>query len=235
MKKIIALTLALGMTVGIASACGKKAEPVEEETEAIIEEETEEEVEDETEPVVTEEVTEASKASEGVVNNVPSTTAEYGVLYTIIDDKNDDQHYIKGVSLGGNQTGSSEFNSKEPSTDSIRCVFLLNEWISVTLDDEAPDEVQVYVFKFVDDLSLYKDVDFNGDIEGYVAMATLTRPEEEGAEWGEFYVNPEDADPSDFSLVFVYQGKAVSQIRIALFAEGSLQDLSDSELEALTK
>ena len=162
MKKIIALTLALGMTVGIASACGKKAEPVEEETEAKIEEETEEEVEDETEPVVTEEVTEASKASEGVVNNVPSTTAEYGVLYTIIDDKNDDQHYIKGVSLGGNQTGSSEFNSKEPATDSIRCVFLLNEWISVTLDDEAPDEVQVYVFKFVDDLSLYKDVDFNG-------------------------------------------------------------------------
>ena len=38
MKKIIALTLALVMTTGIVAACGKKSEPVEDETEEEIEE-----------------------------------------------------------------------------------------------------------------------------------------------------------------------------------------------------
>lgn len=235
MKKIIALTLALGMTVGIASACGKKAEPaIEEETGEEVEEVTEEETEAETEPEVTEEETEDPKANEVVVDIDPSIIAEYGVLYTINVDDNY-QAYIKGISLGGNQTGTTEFNSKELATDGVRCLFQLNEWISITLDDEAPDGLQVYVFKFINDPNLYNDVKFDDTIEGYVAMCSLTKPEEEGNVWGEFYVNPDDSNPGDYNLVFVYQGKAVSQIRVALVAENSVQDLSDSEIEALTK
>lgn len=238
MKKIIALTLSLGMTVGIASACGKKAEPaIEEETGEEVEEteeETEKETEEETEQEVRDEEVVTPETSEATANTDPSIFAAYGVLYTINVSANY-QSFIEGISLSGNQTGSSELNSKELSLLDVRCSFMLNEWISFYLDDKSPDGIQVYAFKFVNDPNLYNDVTFDENIEGYVAMCNLSKPEEEGVSWGDFYINPVDADPGDYTFVFVYQGKAIHQMRVLLAAEGTLQNLTDTEVEALTR
>lgn len=157
-----------------------------------------------------------------------------GELYQFDKDA-EDGPVISGLSLAGNQLGSSELNSKDPDVKGIRCVFLLNEWVEFHLDTYVDEGIQVYVFKHSDDAAVYSEKKYSDDDESIFAECSLERPEEEDYQWGEFYLNPEYADPGVYDIVFVKGGKAVAVIEANFFAEESLGDISDEELSAMMK
>lgn len=143
----------------------------------------------------------------------------------------DGEKIIRGLSLSGNRSGTAEFNSKEPATEEIRCIFELNEYVGIVLDTEQ-GTVSVYVLKHRDDQSSYGSYEARElcDLDDFVTLGDLEL--EEDGSWGEFYVNPEDAEPGYYDLVFVADGKFVSLVT-RFYGEGELSGKTDAELEKL--
>ena len=143
----------------------------------------------------------------------------------------DGEKIIRGLSLSGNRSGTAEFNSKEPATEEIRCIFELNEYVGIVLDTEQ-GTVSVYVLKHRDDQSSYGSYEERElcDLDDFVTLGDLEL--EEDGSWGEFYVNPEDAEPGYYDLVFVADGKFVSLV-VRFYGEGELSGKTDAELEKL--
>ena len=142
----------------------------------------------------------------------------------------DGEEIIRGVSLSGNRSGTAEFNSKDPAAEGIRCVFELNEYVGVTPDTDET-LMSVYVFKHREDQSSYEKTDFSDPGDDFVTVHESERDED--GRWGEFYVNPEDAEPGYYDLVFTVDGKAVASLVTRFFSEGELEDKTDAELEKL--
>ena len=142
----------------------------------------------------------------------------------------DGEEIIRGVSLSGNRSGTAEFNSKGPATEGIRCIFELNEYVGVLLDTEA-GSVSAYVLEHRDDQSSYEKTDFSAPYDDFFAVFD-SEPDEDGPR-GEFYVNPEDAEPGYYDLVFTVDGKAVASLVTRFYAQGELEDKTDAELEKL--
>ena len=65
-----------------------------------------------------------------------------GELYIVGDTP-----VVKGVCVADNQAGSSDFNSKDPATKGIRCLFELNEWLEFVLDTDGTDSLKVFAYK----------------------------------------------------------------------------------------
>lgn len=142
---------------------------------------------------------------------------------------------IKGLTLKGNQHGTSEFNAKDPDVKGIRCIFALNEWIEFYLDTTATEGIWVYVYKHADDAKVYTDMGFTEEDTKVLASCTLAKPEEAGNQWGSFYLNPEYAQPGVYDIVFVKDGKAVAVMKANFFKEGELDGKSDDDLRGLMK
>ncbi len=144
----------------------------------------------------------------------------------------DGEKIIRGLSLSGNRSGTAEFNSKEPATEEIRCIFELNEYVGIVLDTEQ-GTVSVYVLKHRDDQSSYGSYEGRElcDLDDFVTLGDLELDED--GNWGEFYLNPEDAEPGYYDLVFTVDSKAVASLVTRFFSEGELESKTDAELEKL--
>ena len=136
------------------------------------------------------------------------------------------------MSISGNRSGTAEFNSKEPATEGIRCVFELDEYVGVTPDTDET-RVSVYVFKHREDQSSYGKTDLSDPGDECVTVFESERNED--GYWGEFYLNPEDADPGYYDFVFAVRGKAVASLVTRFYAPDELGDKTDAELEKLMR
>lgn len=157
-----------------------------------------------------------------------------GELYQFDKDA-DGGPVIKGLTLKGNQCGTSEFNAKDPDVKGIRCIFQLNEWAEFYLDTTVNEGVYVYVYKHADDAKVYTDMGFTEEDTKVLATCTLTKPEEAADQWGSLYLNPENAQPGVYDIVFVKDGKAVAVMKANFFKEGDLDGKSDDDLRAMMK
>ncbi len=144
----------------------------------------------------------------------------------------DGDEIVRGMTISGNRSGTAEFNSKDPAAEGIRCVFELNEYVGVTPDTDET-LMSVYVFKHREDQSSYEKTDFSDPGDDFVTVHESERDED--GRWGEFYVNPEDAEPGYYDLVFTVDGKAVASLVTRFCAQGELENKTDAELEKLMK
>ncbi len=141
---------------------------------------------------------------------------------------------LRGISLSGNRAGSSEFNSKSPSTEDIRCIFELNEWVDVYLDTDAESGLKCWTFRHQDEPEFYLDNTVSEDAEGFVQVCELSKnPDDANASWGSFYLSPEDCSPGLYDLVFTSSGKPVAVILTRFYNEEELGSRSDEELTQL--
>ncbi|MEE5991232.1 MAG: hypothetical protein V3G41_11185 [Lachnospiraceae bacterium] len=157
-----------------------------------------------------------------------------GELYQFDKDA-DGGPVIKGLTVKGNQCGTSEFNAKDPDVKGIRCIFQLNEWVEFYLDTTVNEGIYVYVYKHADDAKVYTDMGFTEEDTKVLATCTLTKPEEAADQWGSLYLNPDSADPGVYDIVFVKDGKAVAVMKANFFKEGDLDGKSDDDLRAMMK
>ena len=200
-------------------------------------------------PASAQETTKAASAGEnkgsgeGAGGNTDATTKNTdagaivllpGELYQFDKDA-DGGPVIKGLTLKGNQYGSSEFNDKAPDVKGIRCIFALNEWVEFYLDTNAASGLWVYVYKHADDAKVYTDMGFTEEDTKVLAACNLTKPEEAGNQWGSLYLNPDNAQPGVYDIVIVKDGKAVAVMKAHFAKEDSLGDKSDDDLRGMMK
>ena len=157
-----------------------------------------------------------------------------GELYQFDKDA-DGGPVIKGLTLKGNQLGTAEFNAKDPDVKGIRCIFQLNEWVEFYPDTTVTGGIYVYVYKHADDAKVYTDMGFTEEDTKVLATCTLTKPEEADYQWGSLYVNPDNAQPGVYDIVFVKDGKAVAVMKANFFKEGDLDGKSDDDLRGMMK
>lgn len=159
-----------------------------------------------------------------------------GKLYFINTDNADIQVMTK-LTLSGNQFGSSEFNSKAPSTEGIRSGFALNEWVEFYPEASADNGITVYVLEHREDQASYVTTQYGDQMPGFVTYVKLYHNVEEDPEgtWGSFYLNPDEWKPGYYDFVFTYEGKAFATMLTYFFAEGDLEGKTDAELEKIVK
>jgi hypothetical protein len=72
---------------------------------------------------------------------------------------------------------------------------------------------------------------------GFVQYCDLHYPADEenpdNWNWGSFYLNKEECEPSYYDFVFTYEGKAIGVLQTRFYAENELTVKSGAELEAL--
>ncbi|MCR5040587.1 MAG: hypothetical protein K6C36_00655 [Clostridia bacterium] len=225
MKKIFVLLLAVLTAVSFA-ACGGKtvtgdvttAPPADDAAQSTL-------------PAGTE--APADPATEAAATGAPAPTALLpGELYRLGDP---DNPVLTGLSLAGNRYGSTEFNSKPAAAEGIRCVFELNEWVEVTPEAPAQDGLAVWVFSHREDPDEYRDAVLSEETDGFAAFCDLPfDPEAEAnASRGSFYLNPDDAEPGYYDLVFTFEGKPEALMLARFFSEGELDGRSDTELQQM--
>ena len=214
MKKFLALALAVLMLIGLAACGGANNEQ---------ESKPSENGGGDSQPVNTDD---GSKPAE----SDPAAANLTGKLSFIeLDDR--DSSVLRGVTLFGNRAGSAEFNEKSVSIENIRCIFELNEYVGAIPDTDAESGMEVYVLQHRDDQAYYETARFSEETPGFAALYRMERVE--GDDWGEFYLNPEDAAPGYYDFVFVYEGKAIATLLTRFYNQGELEGKSDAELEAL--
>ncbi|MBQ5519998.1 MAG: hypothetical protein IIT90_07890 [Clostridiales bacterium] len=213
MKKLIALIMVCAMSLAVF-ACGKKAPA--------------------TESSKDNKAAQTDDKNGGETTKAPSADALVllpGKL--VIVNEGDNGPVIKGVNVAGNICGTTEFNSKAPAADGVRCVFELNEYLDFYLDTNETSGLKVFAYKHAEDANIYIDRT-NGE-DGAAGFCDLNKPEDAADSWGAFYVNPADWQPGYYDLVFTKDGKAVALMQIKYFNDGEIQGKSDEELTALMK
>ena len=220
MKKFIALIISATMLLSL-SACNKGKGT----------------------PAPANETTKAAAAGEGAGGNTDATkkNADAGAIVLLpgelyqFDKDADGGPVIKGLTVKGNQVGTVEFNAKDPDVKGIRCIFQLNEWVEFYPDTAVTEGIYVYVYKHADDAKVYTDMGFTEEDTKVLATCTLTKPEEAANQWGSLYVNPDNAQPGVYDIVFVKDDKAVAVMKANFFKEGELDGKSDDDLRAMMK
>ena len=220
MKKFIALIISATMLLSL-SACNKGKGT----------------------PAPANETTKAAAAGEGAGGNTDATkkNADAGAIVLLpgelyqFDKDADGGPVIKGITVKGNQVGTVEFNDKDPDVKGIRCIFQLNEWVEFYPDTTVTGGIYVYVYKHADDAKVYTDMGFTEEDTKVLATCTLTKPEEADYQWGSLYVNPDNAQPGVYDIVFVKDGKAVAVMKANFFKEGDLDGKSDDDLRGMMK
>ena len=220
MKKLIALIISATMLLSL-SACNKGKGT----------------------PAPANATTKAAAAGEGAGGNTDATkkNADAGAIVLLpgelyqFDKDADGGPVIKGLTVKGNQVGTVEFNAKDPDVKGIRCIFQLNEWVEFYPDTTVTGGIYVYVYKHADDAKVYTDMGFTEEDTKVLATCTLEKPEEAANQWGSLYVNPDNAQPGVYDIVFVKDGKAVAVMKANFFKEGELDGKSDDELRAMMK
>lgn len=162
------------------------------------------------------------------------TPALTGKLHLInLDDR--DPSILRGVSIYGNRAGSTDFNSKAPATENIRCAFELNEYVGFIPDTDQTYGIKVWILKHREDQSSYETTQFSDLMPGFVNNCDLhfDTDEPENNYWGEFYLNPDDCEPGYYDFVFVYEGKAIATLLTRFYGQDELSEKTDDELANL--
>lgn len=150
---------------------------------------------------------------------------------------------LKGLRLYGNRIGEGDdgsgkgFNYKPASTEDIRCIFALGEWVEIYPDTEETNLV-LLIFNHLEDQSAYETLTFSDAVTmvaGYVAAVSLEKPESSEDPWGSFYLNEDDNDPGYYDFVFVAGTKPVATLLTRFYLEDELDGKSDAELEQIQK
>ena len=174
--------------------------------------------------------TQTADAGKTSKSSLDGAGAVLGKLY-FIEDR--DQP-MKKLSIAGNQLGSTEFNSKDPSTEGIRSFFEMNEWVEFT--PEADKSFDVWVLTHRDDWDYYLDADFSEEMKGFANYCELYYDPDSGFDtWGALYLNPDDSDPGLYDFVFTSDDKAFAILKTRFYNETELDGKSDAELEKLMK
>lgn len=154
-----------------------------------------------------------------------------GIYYAISGDDRD-ASVITGLTISGNRSGTTDYNSKPASTTGIRCIFELNEYVSVIPSTSVTSGLKVYVLKHREDPASYETEKFSEETPGFAALYEMDLRGEN--DWGDFYLNPDDCEAGEYDFVFVYKDKAIGRLQVRFYNEGELSEKADSELEALT-
>ncbi len=171
-------------------------------------------------------------SSAGNANNSDDETQSEmipGKLYQLGDT--DKEPVVKGVKLGGNQIGGT-LNDREPADDNIRFLFALSEWVYVYPDTEKKSGLSVYVTEHQKDAETITD-SFLAALSDDTPKAELIAPEEDGYEWGAFYLNHETFAAGDYDLIFADGLKPVARVLLKFYPESELNDKTDAELETI--
>ena len=214
MKKLLTIALILALVLGL-TACGRAANNAGTDPGA--------DPGGQTDPANTPD-------EPGTVPGDPQAAQLDGTL-RFIELKDRDAHVLRGVRISGNRAGSEEFNSKAPATEGIRCVFELNEYVAALPDTDVTSGILVYVLPHREGEAQksYETEWFSDEMPELAAVYNMEQ--REGDDWGEFYLNPEEAAPGCYDFVFVYEGKAIATLATRFCDEGQLENLTDKELE----
>ncbi len=155
-----------------------------------------------------------------------------GKLYAIGDET-----VINSLKLCGDRAGTTKYNyEREYSTENIRCIFELNEWIGVYINTGAKS-FTVWAIAHDEETVYDQKTGFSSDMKGYAASCDLSYPEEDADEdgeldcWGDFYLHPDEVEPGYYDLVFTCDGKAVAKMLARFYAEEELYGKSDEQLD----
>lgn len=161
-------------------------------------------------------------------------TMVLGKLY-FVNLEEGEQPVMTALSLFGDRCGTEAFNNKPYTSEGIRSVFELNEWIEFHPQASVGSGIKVMVFKHKADQGFYSEKPLNDETPGYVLECGLSKdPEaEETFHWGSFYLHPEEVDPGYYDFVFIYNDKVFATMLTLFFKEDEISDKSDSELEKL--
>lgn len=146
-----------------------------------------------------------------------------------------EQPVMTALSLFGNRCGSESFNHKPYSTDGIRSVFELDEWIEFHPQTNATTGIKVMVFKHKADQNFYMKNALNDETPDYIQECELNKdPDADETEhWGSFYLHPEEVAPGYYDFVFTYNNKVFAIMLTKFYQLDELSVKSDSELEKL--
>ena len=227
MKKLLCLSIILTMLLTFA-ACGSKSS-------------SSSSASSDAEPKATQAQTEKPTAAATEDSAKEEVTLIPGTVYFLNVEENEEP-VVKGLALDGNRIGSyvtttedDGINGMPISDENIRFVFALNEWIGVRLETTQPEDLSMYIIKRGEKPNVYT-APFEPDAFECFAQANLQAPEDptqEGTNWGEAYVNPDDSGPGYYDLVITSGKKPVAQVVIKLYNEADLEGKTDAELKQL--
>ena len=163
-------------------------------------------------------------------------TTVLGKLY-FVNLKEGEKPVMTALSLFGNRCGSEDFNHKPYAAEGIRSVFELDEWIEFHPQASVGTGIKVMVFKHHADLTFYQKNTLTDETPDYIQALDLNRdPEaEESADWGSFYLHPEEVEPGYYDFVFVYNNKVFATMATRFFKPEVIYKKPDAELEELMK
>ena len=147
---------------------------------------------------------------------------------------------LKALRLYGNRAGAVDegngkgFNYKPASTEDIRCIFELLEWVEIYPDTEKTNGFRLWVFEHREDQTSYEKLTFSDVIDGYATSLDLEKPESEDDPWGSFYL-PEDFPEGYYDFIFTVDGKTAATLLTRFYKAGELENKSDAELEQIQK
>ena len=157
-----------------------------------------------------------------------------GKLY-FVNLQEGEQPILTALSLFGNRCGSESFNHKPYSTDGIRAVFELDEWIEFHPQASAASGIRVMVFIHKTDQGFYLQNPLNDETPGYILECSLNKDpdQEDDSSWGSFYLHPEEVDPGYYDFVFIYKDKVFATLLTHFFQPEEIFKKTDSSLEQL--
>jgi hypothetical protein len=149
--------------------------------------------------------------------------------------KEGEQPVMTALSLAGNRSGSSEYNSKPCATDGIRAVFELNEWVEFYPEATAESGIKVMVFRHQADPGFDLAKALNDETPGDIQECELKKDPDadETSQWGSFYLHTDEVAPGFYDFVFLYKDKVFATMLTQFFKEPALEEKSDSELDEL--
>ncbi len=163
-----------------------------------------------------------------------------GVLnFYDLDDR--DASVLTGLRTIGNRIGNSNntddylgINAWPASSDHIRFIFALYEWVEIYPDSNLEYGLRLWVLEHREDQSYYENAKFSDLMPGFKTYIDL-RPEPDDPDypWGSFYLNPDECTPGYYDLVFTYDGKAIATLLTKFYNEADLDGMDDQELTKL--
>ena len=171
---------------------------------------------------------------------VEKDTMKAGKLY-FVNLKDGEKPVLKGLRLFGNRAGNQEegkgINAYPYSTEKIRFIFELNEWVEFYPQTDNSVGFAVWVFQHKKDQSFYLKNELSDELPGFAQYCEIRKdPEQdENWHWGSFYLFNEECTPGYYDFVFVSGGKVFATMLTKFFKDEELYGKSDAELEKVMK
>ena len=185
----------------------------------------------------------AASSNQTSANAVANTNDTAGAKLLALNAKDGESPILRAVALDGNRAGKSIeegghfINGRPLSTDNIRNVFELNEWISFRLDADKNAELTAVIIPHEDDPAKITESFMQGisDDAPRLALQAPENADDDMASWGETYLHVDYWKPGDYDLVFLSGTKPIARITLKFYPERELENLSDPDLDKLMR